>query len=128
MQHEEKDKASAYDQARKEFYEYRHRAEIEQRIAKEEARAVGAYFGKGPLEVGMELESQAFNEWKAWAINEIELQRQAQAAMYSGIENSTAALDNADPATVALAAEDLAEAIPATGAGQEARGGALLHP
>ncbi|KAK7732864.1 mitochondrial ribosomal small subunit component [Botryosphaeria dothidea] len=127
MQHAGKDKASAYDQARKEFYEYRHREEIEQRIAKEEAQAVGAYFGKGPLEVGMGLENQAFEEWKVWAIKEIELQRQAQAAMYSGTETSTAALDSADPATLA-ATEEIQESIPATDAGQEARGGALLHP
>ncbi|GME65387.1 Ribosomal protein S25 mitochondrial [Neofusicoccum parvum] len=120
MIHAKKRKAEAYDQARKEFYEYRHREDLERRIAKEEAQAVGAYFGKGPLEVGMELEDAAFEEWKVWALKEIELQRQQQAAMYSGIETSSSPGD-ADPATIA-AVEELSDSIPATATGQEARG------
>ncbi|KAL0263353.1 mitochondrial ribosomal small subunit component [Diplodia seriata] len=126
MQHANLDKAEAYDQARKEFYEYRHKEAIEQRIAKEEALAVGAYFGLSELEVGMGLENEAFEDWKAWALNEVEVQRQMQAAMYTGTD-STAALENDDAATLA-ATEELEESIPATKAGQTARGGAMLHP
>lgn len=118
MKHEKLDRPTAYDRARKEFYDYRHYEAIEQRVAKEEALAVGAYFGLGPLEVGMELENQAFEEWKSWALNEIELQRQAQAAMYTGAE-SGAALKEGDPSLPA-AAEEVEESIPATSDGQEA--------
>ncbi|OJD28754.1 mitochondrial 37s ribosomal protein rsm25 [Diplodia corticola] len=126
MQHAKLDKATAYDQARREFYDFRHKEAIEQRIAKEEAQAVGAYFGLGPLEVGMGLEDEAFEHWKAWALKEIELQHQTHAAMYSGADPS-ATPDAEDPDTLA-ATEELEDSIPATKAGQEARGGALLHP
>lgn len=125
MQHANMTKAQAYDKARKEFYEYRHREEIERRIAKEEAMAVGAYFGKGPLEVGMDLEDKVFEDWKVWALKEVDTVRQQQAAMYSGTD--TAALESGDSETLA-AAEELQETIPASAAGQQARGGAVFHP
>ena len=60
-------KDMAYDQARKEFYRLRQEEDIERRIAKEEARMVGAYFGKTYLQVGMELEDRSYNAWKDWA-------------------------------------------------------------
>ena len=60
-------KAAAYDEARKEFYLLRQREEIEQRIAVEEARMVGAYFGKSLVRVGLELEDKAYEKWKTWA-------------------------------------------------------------
>ncbi|KAL8634826.1 MAG: hypothetical protein Q9228_007616, partial [Teloschistes exilis] len=56
--------ARAYDQARKEFYERRLHQDVERRIAKEEAVATGAYFGKTILQVGMELEDKVFEDWK----------------------------------------------------------------
>ena len=65
----------AYDKARKEFYELRQEEEIERRVAKEEARHVGAYFGMGRLEVGMKLEDREFDRWKAWAAKQAEARR-----------------------------------------------------
>lgn len=87
MQHEGLDKAQAYDKARKEFYFYRHREDVERRVAKEEALVTGAYFGKGPIEIGMELENQQWEDWKAWAMKEVEKERQRAVAAYSGSES-----------------------------------------
>jgi small subunit ribosomal protein S23 len=60
----------AYDAVRREFYALRQEEEVERRIAQEEARMVGAYFGKTPMQIGMELEDQQFEEWKKWAVEE----------------------------------------------------------
>lgn len=57
----------AYDEVRKEFYRLRHEEEVEARIAIEEARVVGGYFGRTRLEIGMALEDQQYERWKAWA-------------------------------------------------------------
>lgn len=57
----------AYDTARREFYKLRQAEEIERRVALEEARHVGAYFGKTRSEVGMLLEDHEFENWKIWA-------------------------------------------------------------
>lgn len=78
-------KQQAYDIARKEFYAIRHAEEISQRMAREEAEYVGAYWGKNILEVGMELEDKVYEKWKVWANLEIaqaELQRDSA---YTGI-------------------------------------------
>ncbi|KAG9238400.1 37S ribosomal protein S25, mitochondrial [Amylocarpus encephaloides] len=72
MDVEGKQKMEAYDIARKEFYALRHEEEVERRVAKEEALWSGAYFGKGPLEVGMELEDKVYEEWKDWALIQAE--------------------------------------------------------
>lgn len=72
-------KEGAYDQARKEFYLLRQREEIEQRIAVEEARMVGAYFGKSLIRVGMELEDKAYEKWKSWAADQIQKAKVAAA-------------------------------------------------
>jgi small subunit ribosomal protein S23 len=64
-------KSRAYDAARKEFYQLRQQEEIERRIAVEEARMYGAYFGKTNLQVGMELEDAMYETWKKWAAGEI---------------------------------------------------------
>ena len=90
MQHEGLDEAQAYDKARKEFYFYRHREDVERRVAKEEALATGAYFGKGPIEIGMELENQQWEEWKAWALKEMEKEKQQAGAAYSGTDTEEA--------------------------------------
>src|ERR1700730_6322494 len=66
----------AYDIARGEFYTLRHEEAVERRVAKEEALSTGAYFGKSILEIGMELEDQSYEEWKAWAMKEVELLNQ----------------------------------------------------
>jgi small subunit ribosomal protein S23 len=65
-------KNAAYDQARKEFYALRQEEEIERRVAREEARHVGAYFGKTRLEVSMDIEDQEYERWKAWAAIQVE--------------------------------------------------------
>ena len=77
MEHGGFSKEEAYDKARKEFYELRQEEEIERRVAKEEARYVGAYFGLGRLEVGMKLEDREFERWKAWAGKQAEARRGA---------------------------------------------------
>lgn len=84
MTHEKMPKAAAYDKARKEFYHYRHLEDVERRIAKEEALSTGAYFGKSALEVGMELENKAWEDWKTWARQEITRVRQTAASSYTG--------------------------------------------
>lgn len=64
-------KEQAYDIARREFYRLRREEDIERRVAREEARMVGAYFGKSALQVGMELEDEQYEIWKKWAASEI---------------------------------------------------------
>ncbi|KAI1634689.1 37S ribosomal protein Rsm25 [Biscogniauxia mediterranea] len=73
----------AYDVVRREFYALRHEEEVQQRIAKEEAHMVGAYFGKSFLQVGMELEDKAYENWKRWASKQIEAVRAEQNAAYT---------------------------------------------
>lgn len=68
-------KEKAYDVARKEFYKLRQQEQIERRIALEEARYVGAYFGKTNIQVGDQLEIQSYNKWRDWA--SLELAKQA---------------------------------------------------
>lgn len=84
MKHQKLSKASAYDQARREFYAHRHLSEVRTRIAREEALHVGAYFGKGPLEVGMELEDKSWEAWKKWATQQLEDEQAMRAQMFSG--------------------------------------------
>ncbi len=88
MQHFPKmSKAQAYDQARHEFYAVRYAEDVERRVAKEEAQATGAYFGKSYLQVGMELEDKTWEEWKRWALAESSRQEQRRLASYSGLES-----------------------------------------
>ncbi|KAE9969303.1 hypothetical protein BLS_005422 [Venturia inaequalis] len=79
-------KSHAYDIARKEFYFHRHLEDVERRIAKEEAMHVGAWFGPGPLEISMQLENKIFNNWKTWALEQVELDNQRSASQYTGTE------------------------------------------
>ena len=78
--------AKAYDQARQEFYAIRHQEDVERRVAKEEALATGAYFGKSMLEIGMELEDKTYESWKEWAKKEVEVIGLQQRAQYTGDE------------------------------------------
>ncbi|KAL2135919.1 hypothetical protein VTI74DRAFT_6302 [Chaetomium olivicolor] len=78
-------KQRAYDVARKEFYKLRQQEEIERRIAVEEARMYGAYFGKTNLQVGMELEDAVYEQWKKWATEEIAKIEAERAAAYSNV-------------------------------------------
>lgn len=78
--------SKAYDQARQEFYAIRHQEDVERRVAKEEALATGAYFGKSMLEIGMELEDKTYEGWKEWALKEIEVIAQQRTSQYTGNE------------------------------------------
>lgn len=89
--------ATAYDTARKELYRVRHANEIEARVAKEEALAVGAFFAPGPLEHGMKLEDQQYEAWKEWAKTETEALKQLQGSAYTGNEAELAEPQAEDP-------------------------------
>jgi small subunit ribosomal protein S23 len=79
-------KSAAYDIARREFYRFRHREDIERRVAAEEAEATGAEFGPTMLEVGVELENQEFERWKQWARLMAQIQEQKAAAFVGAPE------------------------------------------
>lgn len=66
----------AYDVVRREFYRLRQEEEIEKRLALEEAKYVGAYFGKSRLDVGMLLEDHEYENWKVWAGKQTEKREQ----------------------------------------------------
>ncbi|CAN8104192.1 unnamed protein product [Discula destructiva] len=86
----------AYDMVRKEFYAIRQQQEITRRVAAEEARMVGAYFGKSRLEVGMELEGKTFDRWKAWAQEEnakLSADRASAYANFNSADDESAAAD-----------------------------------
>ena len=85
MNHSGLNKNEAYDIARKEFYALRHEEEIERRVAREEALWVGASFGKSALEIGMELEDKTYEEWKEWAMSEIQAIDRQRDSSYTGI-------------------------------------------
>ena len=148
---EERDKASdaaveqardqAYDQARKELYNQRHHEEVEVRVAREEAHAVGGYFGLSQNEIGMELENRTFDKWRAWAESQVVLMEQAKSAAYSGGAGSQGgSTTKADglgetgeeqgSALVEEAQRGMAgtERIPGSPSGQKALGGAAVHP
>ncbi|KAM0330957.1 hypothetical protein ACHAQA_003914 [Verticillium albo-atrum] len=73
----------AYDSARKEFYALRQEEEVEKRVAREEARYVGAYFGKNKLEISQDLEDKEYEAWKQWAQSEVLQLEQERSAQYS---------------------------------------------
>ncbi|KAH8596454.1 mitochondrial ribosomal protein S25 [Bisporella sp. PMI_857] len=98
--------SQAYDIARKEFYAVRHEEEVERRVAKEEATWVGAYFGKGALEIGMEVEDKSYEDWRAWATTEVEAIQRRKDAAYTGFGTA-----HEDDALVDLDAEEDPEAV-----------------
>ena len=117
----------AYDTARKEFYRHRHAVEVSNRVAREEAQAVGAFFGPGPVEVGMGLEDKAYEQWKAWAEKEVASMKQMAGAAYTGVENQDAAISSPEqPEQEDL--QEISESVPASKRGQQAQGGAGVHP
>jgi small subunit ribosomal protein S23 len=125
MRHKDMSETAAYDKARKEFYRYRHAREVEDRVAREEALAMGAFFGPGPLEIGMKLEDVYYENWKEWAIKEAQALKQLTQSAYSGIE------EEEDDLSANLSTEDLQAVKPATPGsktGLSARGGAPIHP
>ncbi|KAJ1325121.1 Mitochondrial ribosomal protein S25 [Microdochium nivale] len=89
-------RVKAYDAARREFYQIRQEEDVERRIAAEEARAVGAYFGKGFLQVGLELEDREFESWKKWAGKQIEIVRTEQTSAYTSFGEEDAAEPEVD--------------------------------
>ncbi|ROW06848.1 hypothetical protein VMCG_03966 [Cytospora schulzeri] len=89
-------KEQAYDIARKEFYNIRQQEDIQRRVAQEEARMVGGYFGKTRLQVSMELEDAMYEKWKKWAEGEaLKLQAERESA-YANFGNE----DNVNAASV----------------------------
>ncbi|PGH27496.1 hypothetical protein AJ80_00737 [Polytolypa hystricis UAMH7299] len=77
-------KAAAYDIARREFYQHRLQQDVERKIAQEEAKATGAYFGLDANTVGMELENQVYDRFKVWAEKEAQFEQQ-RAAAFAGV-------------------------------------------
>lgn len=92
----------AYDIARKEFYALRHEEEVERRVAREEALWTGAYFGKGVLEIGMELEDKTYDSWKQWATKEIEAIERQKDAAYTGVGTGEDEIDTEPVAELPL--------------------------
>ncbi|KAK6509965.1 mitochondrial ribosomal small subunit component [Arthrobotrys musiformis] len=108
MENEKLSKSAAYDVARKEFYRLRMRSDIERRIAAEEARSVGAFFGKSHLQVGLELEEKALLAWKVKAQEAVARRQQRIEAMAnpSSIDTEVADEDTAaEPSGLAGAPE-----------------------
>lgn len=105
----------AYDKARKEFYAIRQKQQIQRRIAAEEARMVGAYFGKSRLEVGMELEDKVFEDWREWAISEnakLTADRASAYANYNTTEDDNKAAAQLDQMDQLANEDDTAPPLP----------------
>ncbi|KAF9778800.1 hypothetical protein IL306_003177 [Fusarium sp. DS 682] len=84
IENEGLEEKKAYDITRREFYRLRQEEEIEKRVALEEAKHVGAYFGKTRIDVSHGLEDREFENWKLWAGKETERQ---EASRNSEIED-----------------------------------------
>jgi small subunit ribosomal protein S23 len=126
MKHASLSKASAYDLARREFYKHRHISEIRQRISKEEAQHVGAYFGKGPLEIGMQLEDRTWENWKRWASVQIEDEQAMRAQMFSGQQDEGTGGEMSQ-GEYEQAVEELQPVAPNNPQGQAPMGGVAAH-
>ncbi|KAH6896579.1 mitochondrial ribosomal protein S25 [Thelonectria olida] len=104
IENQQMDEKKAYDVTRHEFYRHRQAEEIEKRVAVEEARHVGAYFGNTRTEVSHYLEDREFENWKIWAGKQTE---QDQARRNSeiesfGVEEEDPEVENeADPSATA---------------------------
>lgn len=96
MKHRAMSKPAAYDVARREFYFQRHREDIRRRVAREEALHVGATFGKGPLEIGMELEDKSWDGWKRWAQEQIDNEEATRAQMFSGVPSDATDIESTE--------------------------------
>ena len=83
-------KQRAYDVARKEFYKLRQQEEIQRRIAVEEARMYGAYFGKTNLQVATGIEDRMYESWKKWASVEIAALEAERSAAYANVVDQAA--------------------------------------
>ncbi|KAH6657655.1 37S ribosomal protein Rsm25 [Truncatella angustata] len=99
----------AYDVTRKEFYRLRQEEDIERRVAVEEARIVGSYFGQTYLQVGMGLEDKTHERWKKWATKEINrIRGEQQDALGMMTDESAADSPDADLDQLSEAVESLA--------------------
>lgn len=123
MQNDDLAEAAAYDKARKEFYRARHAQEVEQRVAREEATFYGGIFGMSAIEVGMQLEDKAYENWREWAAKQIAKAKQLANSTYTGDES-----DEMGDEDTEIAASELLKSLPSSNAGQEAFGGAAIHP
>lgn len=85
----------AYDQVRREFYALRQREEVEKRIAQEEARMVGAYFGASFLDIGFELENREYANWTKWAVGEAAKADAVASEAYTSFDNPRAVAESA---------------------------------
>ncbi|KAJ5112282.1 37S ribosomal protein S25 [Penicillium argentinense] len=94
-------KSAAYDIARREFYKLRLKEDIQRRVAAEEAQATGANFGPTYLEIGMELENQQHEKWKAWARMEAQVMDQRAVSM-SGAPELNMDKEAEGPESIAL--------------------------
>jgi small subunit ribosomal protein S23 len=101
----------AYDIARKEFYALRRQEETRSRIAAEEARHMGAQFGKSAIQVSMGIENRMYNDWENWSRMVVDEFTQRAAAFEGTI---TAAEDQT---LKEVAEEDGQTKQPAIGAG-----------
>ena len=95
-------RAQAYDKARKEFYDLRLQEDIERRVAKEEALATGAYFGKSAIEIGMDIEDKQWDVWKHWAEGAAEITQQQRLALTSGLYVQESDVEERSPGTELL--------------------------
>ena len=77
--------------------------------------STGAYFGKSALEIGMELEDKEYERWKEWAMKEVTLLEQRQAAMYTGGADSSESEVESNSAEYEAALEEVSGQIPAQG-------------
>lgn len=89
-------KEQAYDIARKEFYDIRQQQDIERRVAQEEARMVGAYFGKSRSEVSLELEDVVYEKWKKWAVGESQKLQAERESAYANFGDTTQEAEEAE--------------------------------
>ncbi|KAI1018619.1 hypothetical protein LB503_005680 [Fusarium chuoi] len=108
MEKEKLSEKKAYDITRREFYRLRQEEDIEKRVALEEAKHVGAYFGKSRIDVSHQLEDREFENWKIWAGKETERQeasRNSEIEDFGLEEVEEDIADDAEPEEKAEAAE-----------------------
>jgi small subunit ribosomal protein S23 len=83
MEVEGRNSKDAYDLARKEFYRLRMKQDIERRIAREEAIAVGANFGLSYMEISLENEGKIIDQWRTEAVADFNLRMNKKASAIS---------------------------------------------
>ena len=56
---------------------------MRRQVAKEEAMATGAYFGKSLIQIGVDFEDKQFMRWTSWAEQRSKILEQRRAAGHS---------------------------------------------